>query len=208
MFPCQHCSIHANSNKHKASGGKYNYSWCLVCWPCVLACVCLFIPYKHLYFCCLSRWNKKVGYFRPLSSSSLKIEWGRSFLLSSELRIVSPCSIEVLFSSHHLQIPGYSFRTMFSHNYSSWLVASDAFLIFILFQWCYGSRRETRKHLCSREVCGNCESYFQNRPYLVFLMCSLWISRIAKLVWLIKNGLPFLSWRQGDRWCLRAKYLT
>lgn len=71
------------------------------------------------------------------------------------------CQSPVIFSCH-LQILDYCFRIVFSHNYGTWLVLSDELgCIFIFFfQWCYGSRRETRKHLC-REACRSCECHFQ-----------------------------------------------
>lgn len=62
-----------------------------------------------------------MGFSWPLSSSSLKIELWRSLLFSSDLQIVHPCAVKVLFA-----VVTSKSRTILSeHNYSTWLVTRD-----------------------------------------------------------------------------------
>lgn len=57
-----------------------------------------------------------MGFSRPLSSSSLKIELWRS-----DLQIVHPCAVKVLFAV----VTSKSQTILSGHNYSTWLVTRD-----------------------------------------------------------------------------------
>lgn len=140
------------------------------CWPCFLTCLCLFLPYQHLFF--LPLWMElEGGDFQAFIFKSPG-NWTVEFASQQWPPERQPlyCQSPVIFSCH-LQILDYCIRIVSSHNYSNWLALSDE-LGCILFFFSDAMEAEEKPGSTSAGKSAEVVSVVsKNMPCLIVLMC-------------------------------------